>query len=89
MPSPIAFIIPALNEEAALAPMLDGLRAAGCRRERGRRHRGGGQRIARRHAHRGAEARRAGRQRAAPGLWAGMPRGDCRAFQRYGYSGVS
>jgi glycosyltransferase involved in cell wall biosynthesis len=26
MPSPIAFIIPALNEEAALAPMLDGLR---------------------------------------------------------------
>jgi glycosyltransferase involved in cell wall biosynthesis len=27
MPSPIAFIIPALNEEAALAPMLDGLRA--------------------------------------------------------------
>jgi glycosyltransferase involved in cell wall biosynthesis len=28
MPSPIAFIIPALNEEAALAPMLDGLRAA-------------------------------------------------------------
>jgi glycosyltransferase involved in cell wall biosynthesis len=34
MPSPIAFIIPALNEEAALAPMLDGLRvvldAAAC-----------------------------------------------------------
>jgi glycosyltransferase involved in cell wall biosynthesis len=28
MPSPIAFIIPALNEEAAIAPMLDGLRAA-------------------------------------------------------------
>jgi glycosyltransferase involved in cell wall biosynthesis len=28
MPSPIAFIIPALNEEAALALMLDGLRAA-------------------------------------------------------------
>jgi glycosyltransferase involved in cell wall biosynthesis len=28
MSSPIAFIIPALNEEAALAPMLDGLRAA-------------------------------------------------------------
>jgi glycosyltransferase involved in cell wall biosynthesis len=28
MPSPIAFIIPALNEEAALASMLDGLRAA-------------------------------------------------------------
>jgi glycosyltransferase involved in cell wall biosynthesis len=28
MPSPIAFIIPALDEEAALAPMLDGLRAA-------------------------------------------------------------
>jgi glycosyltransferase involved in cell wall biosynthesis len=28
MPSPIAFIIPALNEAAALAPMLDGLRAA-------------------------------------------------------------
>jgi glycosyltransferase involved in cell wall biosynthesis len=28
MPSPIAFIIPALNEEAALVPMLDGLRAA-------------------------------------------------------------
>jgi glycosyltransferase involved in cell wall biosynthesis len=28
MPSPIAFIIPALNEEAALATMLDGLRAA-------------------------------------------------------------
>ena len=28
MPSPLAFIIPALNEEAALAPMLDGLRAA-------------------------------------------------------------
>ena len=28
MPSPIAFIIPALNEEAALEPMLDGLRAA-------------------------------------------------------------
>jgi glycosyltransferase involved in cell wall biosynthesis len=28
MPSPIAFIIPALNEEAALPPMLDGLRAA-------------------------------------------------------------
>ncbi|HWY08682.1 MAG TPA: glycosyltransferase family 2 protein [Candidatus Acidoferrales bacterium] len=28
MPSPVAFIIPALNEEAALAPMLDGLRAA-------------------------------------------------------------
>jgi glycosyltransferase involved in cell wall biosynthesis len=28
MPSPIAFIIPALNEEAALAPMLDGLLAA-------------------------------------------------------------
>ena len=28
MPSPIAFIIPALNEEAALTPMLDGLRAA-------------------------------------------------------------
>lgn len=28
MPSPIAIIIPALNEEAALAPMLDGLRAA-------------------------------------------------------------
>jgi glycosyltransferase involved in cell wall biosynthesis len=28
MPSPIAFIIPALNEEAALAPMLDGLRAS-------------------------------------------------------------
>jgi glycosyltransferase involved in cell wall biosynthesis len=28
MPSPISFIIPALNEEAALAPMLDGLRAA-------------------------------------------------------------
>jgi glycosyltransferase involved in cell wall biosynthesis len=28
MPSPIAFIIPALNEEAALAPMLDGLTAA-------------------------------------------------------------
>jgi len=28
MPSPIAFIIPALNEEAALSPMLDGLRAA-------------------------------------------------------------
>ncbi|HWN75981.1 MAG TPA: glycosyltransferase family 2 protein [Candidatus Udaeobacter sp.] len=28
MPSPIAFIIPALNEEAALAPMLDGLRVA-------------------------------------------------------------
>ena len=27
MPSPIAIIIPALNEEAALAPMLDGLRA--------------------------------------------------------------
>jgi len=28
MPSPIAFIIPALNEETALALMLDGLRAA-------------------------------------------------------------
>jgi glycosyltransferase involved in cell wall biosynthesis len=28
MPSPLVFIIPALNEEAALAPMLDGLRAA-------------------------------------------------------------
>jgi glycosyltransferase involved in cell wall biosynthesis len=28
MPSPIAFIIPALNEEAALPIMLDGLRAA-------------------------------------------------------------
>src|SRR4029077_10949135 len=28
MPSPISFIIPALNEEAALAPMLDGLRPA-------------------------------------------------------------
>jgi len=28
VPSPISFIIPALNEEAALAPMLDGLRAA-------------------------------------------------------------
>ena len=28
MPSPIAFIIPALNEEAALPPMLDGLRVA-------------------------------------------------------------
>jgi glycosyltransferase involved in cell wall biosynthesis len=28
MPSPIAFIIPALDEEAALPPMLDGLRAA-------------------------------------------------------------
>jgi glycosyltransferase involved in cell wall biosynthesis len=28
MPSPIAFVIPALNEEAALATMLDGLRAA-------------------------------------------------------------
>jgi glycosyltransferase involved in cell wall biosynthesis len=28
MPSPVAFVIPALNEEAALAPMLDGLRAA-------------------------------------------------------------
>jgi glycosyltransferase involved in cell wall biosynthesis len=28
MPSPISFIIPALNEEAALAIMLDGLRAA-------------------------------------------------------------
>ncbi|HXJ10750.1 MAG TPA: glycosyltransferase family 2 protein [Candidatus Limnocylindrales bacterium] len=28
MPSPIAIIIPALNEEAALASMLDGLRAA-------------------------------------------------------------
>jgi glycosyltransferase involved in cell wall biosynthesis len=28
MPSPIAVIIPALNEEAALAPVLDGLRAA-------------------------------------------------------------
>jgi glycosyltransferase involved in cell wall biosynthesis len=28
MPSPIAFIIPALNEEEALAPMLDELRAA-------------------------------------------------------------
>jgi glycosyltransferase involved in cell wall biosynthesis len=28
MPSRISFIIPALNEEAALAPMLDGLRAA-------------------------------------------------------------
>jgi len=28
MPSPIAFIIPALNEEAALSPKLDGLRAA-------------------------------------------------------------
>jgi glycosyltransferase involved in cell wall biosynthesis len=28
MPSPTAFIIPALNEEAALAPLLDGLRAA-------------------------------------------------------------
>jgi glycosyltransferase involved in cell wall biosynthesis len=28
MPSPIAFIIPALNEEAALSPMLDGLRGA-------------------------------------------------------------
>jgi glycosyltransferase involved in cell wall biosynthesis len=28
MPSPIAFIIPPLNEEAAIAPMLDGLRAA-------------------------------------------------------------
>ena len=28
MPSPISFIIPALNEEAALTPMLDGLRAA-------------------------------------------------------------
>ena len=28
MPSPVAFIIPALNEEAALAPMLDGLRSA-------------------------------------------------------------
>jgi glycosyltransferase involved in cell wall biosynthesis len=28
MPSSIAFIIPALNEEAALPPMLDGLRAA-------------------------------------------------------------
>jgi glycosyltransferase involved in cell wall biosynthesis len=28
MPPPIAFIIPAFNEEAALAPMLDGLRAA-------------------------------------------------------------
>jgi glycosyltransferase involved in cell wall biosynthesis len=28
MPTPVAFIIPALNEEAALACMLDGLRAA-------------------------------------------------------------
>ncbi len=28
MPSPIAIIIPVRNEEAALAPMLDGLRAA-------------------------------------------------------------
>jgi glycosyltransferase involved in cell wall biosynthesis len=28
MPSPISFIIPAFNEEAALAPMLDGLWAA-------------------------------------------------------------
>lgn len=28
MPSPIAFLIPRLNEGAALAPMLDGLRAA-------------------------------------------------------------
>ncbi len=28
MPSPVAFIIPALNEEAALSPTLDGLRAA-------------------------------------------------------------
>jgi hypothetical protein len=28
MPSPIAFIIPALNEEAALTTMLDDLRAA-------------------------------------------------------------
>ena len=28
MPSPISFIIPALNEEAALTPILDGLRAA-------------------------------------------------------------
>jgi glycosyltransferase involved in cell wall biosynthesis len=28
MPSPLTVIIPALNEEAALAPMLDGLRAA-------------------------------------------------------------
>jgi len=28
MPSPISFIIPALNEEAALSPMLDGLPAA-------------------------------------------------------------
>jgi len=28
MPSPIAIIIPALNEEAALALMLDGLRPA-------------------------------------------------------------
>lgn len=28
MPSLVAFIIPAFNEEAALAPMLDGLRAA-------------------------------------------------------------
>lgn len=28
MPSPISFIIPALNEEAALTPMLDGLRPA-------------------------------------------------------------
>ena len=28
MPSPIAFIIPALNEEVALAPILDGLRSA-------------------------------------------------------------
>ena len=28
MSSPISFIIPALNEEAALTPMLDGLRAA-------------------------------------------------------------
>jgi glycosyltransferase involved in cell wall biosynthesis len=28
MPSPISFVIPALNEEAALTPMLDGLRAA-------------------------------------------------------------
>ena len=27
-PPPFAFIIPALNEEAALAPLLDGLRAA-------------------------------------------------------------
>jgi hypothetical protein len=28
MPSPVAIIIPALNEETALAPMLDGLQAA-------------------------------------------------------------